>query len=297
LAVIEKIKVGICVAYDWYLLEHALPPIYKDADLICLSLDRNRRSWSGKDFTLDENSFREFVRQHDPDGKIKIYEDDFSIAKISPAENEVRQRMLMASFMGTGGWHIQIDCDEYFLNFAGFVEYLHSLSFRSDKINVLCPLLTLFKKVDGGYLVINSHDAKTTEYVPVATRYPHYEFGRKNGYFNIYTNYVLVHQSWARTPDEIVSKLRHWGHSKDFDPEKYTRFWQVLNASNFQTVSDFHPIEPKRWSSLRFVAAADETDLLKNLSEDKTMDRSRFDLLITNSKFVSRVLKLLRLGR
>lgn len=42
-----QIKVGFCVAYDWNLLHVSIPKIYDDADVICLSIDKNRRSWAG----------------------------------------------------------------------------------------------------------------------------------------------------------------------------------------------------------------------------------------------------------
>jgi hypothetical protein len=35
-------------------------------------------------------------------------------------ENETRERMMIAQRMGEGGWHVQVDSDEYFLDFGTF---------------------------------------------------------------------------------------------------------------------------------------------------------------------------------
>lgn len=288
----EKIKVGFCVAYDWELLRYALPAVYTYADVICLSLDVNLRSWSGKKFSFDKTAFRKFVSEIDTRKKIGIYEDDFSLPDLSPAANEVRQRNLIGKFLGEGGWHIQLDCDEYFLDFGNFVKYLDSLSSRKDKINVMCPLITLFKKTSDGYLMIQPGDESEFEYAPIATRFPLYEFGRKNGYFNIYTNFAIVHQSWARSREEIVSKLQHWGHSKDFDPNRYIELWDRLNDSNYLELRNFHPIRSELWPALKLLRATDETHLLELLNKIPVVKRSALVLAWKNSKIVSRAGKL-----
>src|SRR4051812_40490040 len=124
----QQIKVGFCVAYDWYLLKNALPSIYASADLICLSIDSDRISWSGHPFAFDDDAFRAFVAEIDVQRKIVVFEDRFCIEGLTPMQNEVRQRNLVAAFVGMDGWHIQLDCDEYFLDFEQFVRYLRSFS-------------------------------------------------------------------------------------------------------------------------------------------------------------------------
>src|SRR5262245_14657349 len=142
----KEIKVAFCAAYDWYFLKHSLPPVYKEADLILIAIDKDRISWAGKKFAIDEKAFADFLREIDTEGKIRLYEDDFHQPDLTPMENEVRQRNLMAKAMGEGGWHLQLDSDEYFVDFSGFVNYLKNLSV-SRPINVVCPLLILFKTV------------------------------------------------------------------------------------------------------------------------------------------------------
>jgi hypothetical protein len=52
--------------------------------------------------------FFEWVRQFDVSNKIILYEDTFTSWKYI-AQNDTRERNLLAQTMGKGGWHIQID--------------------------------------------------------------------------------------------------------------------------------------------------------------------------------------------
>src|SRR6478609_4788130 len=116
----DKIKVGFCIAYDWYLLEYSLPLIYDASDTICLSIDANRTSWSGLKYSFDEEGFHALINRIDAKRKIQSLEENFHNASLTPMQNEIRQRNRMADFMGEGGWHIQLDCDEYFIDYEGF---------------------------------------------------------------------------------------------------------------------------------------------------------------------------------
>src|SRR5687768_9203973 len=97
----NAIKVGFCVAYDWEYLRISLPLVYNETDKICLAIDKERISWAGNAFGFDTARFLEFVKDVDKDGKIDVYEDDFHLSGLRPMENEVRQRNLMASRMGS----------------------------------------------------------------------------------------------------------------------------------------------------------------------------------------------------
>jgi len=170
-----KIKVGFCVAYDWLLLKNSIPRIYANADEICLSIDKNRTSWSGKKYDFDEADFRNFITQIDKNNKIKIYEDTFYNPEKSPIENDNFQRNKMAAFMGKGGWHIQIDADEYFLDFNGFVEFLIRINNNpkpTDKpVNISVNLIPLIKKTKEGYIFVDFEKQKF-ETAPFATNTP-----------------------------------------------------------------------------------------------------------------------------
>jgi hypothetical protein len=284
-----EIKVGYCIAYDWHLLKYAIPTVYACADTICLSVDKEKRTWSGAPFIFDDFAFRSFVTSIDPQNKIFVYEDDFSLPNLSPARNEVRQRRMMAEKMGDGGWHIQLDCDEYFLDFNGFVNYLRSTPIGGRPFNVCCPLVTIIKQIDSGFLFVRPRTTEQLEFIQIASSSPSYEHGRRNSQFNVFTNFAIVHQSWARSEDEIVQKLKSWGHARDFNHEVYLTFWRSLTEKNFQQVHDFHPTSPKVWPALGYQKAASIEEFLQHFDRLNFPKLTSLQRILKNSRFAARL--------
>jgi hypothetical protein len=289
-----QVKVGFCIAYDWDLLHHSLPLVYKSADLICLALDKNRISWSGQKFEFGEHQFYSFVKNIDPEKKIKILEEEYYDPQLTPMENEVRQRNMMAAFMRIGGWHIQLDCDEYFTKFESFVKFLKTQNPNSKATNYCCSLITLFKKTRNGFLIIDSQTKGGMETIAIASNAPKYQFGRRNGYFNHHSQFQIVHQSWARTELEVLQKISNWGHKNDFDPIRFLDFWRSLDEENFRVAKNFHPIDPAAWPSLKFIEAKSIEELTRHPDLSQLVNFTSWDLLLKNSRVISKMKSLLR---
>lgn len=287
----DQIKVGFCVAYDWQLLKNALPLVYPHADQICLSIDKGRKSWAGLEFEWDHHAFDRFLHDTDTDHKIRIFEEHFFEAPLTPMQNEVRQRNAMAEFMG-GGWHVQLDVDEYFADFGNFVQFLRRRKV-ARKVNYCCALLTVFKKVRDGYLIIDPVNKSNLEFVPIASGLPHYEHGRKNGYFNKVTPYYLIHQSWARGEDEIRQKVLNWGHRDDFDSGRFINLWKSLDETNYTRAINFHPIAPQQWPALKYISASAIEQLMRLVGPREIPALSEFDLMFRNSLWISRIKSLI----
>jgi hypothetical protein len=204
------IKLGFCVAYDWLLLKKSVPLVYDWADTICFSLDKNRRSWSGTPFAFEENEFYEWVQHIDKDKKIKIYEDAFYREGFTSIENDNYQRTKMAEQMGRGGWHVQIDSDEYFLDFEGFKKYLFSVienpGGEEKPLNICCSWINLIKRTDTGYLYVY-HPTHNNSWMPFATNKPEYLEARRNSHFNHFSPFVVLHETWARGEAELWQKM------------------------------------------------------------------------------------------
>jgi hypothetical protein len=291
----ELIKVGFCVAYDWYMLEYAIPLIYDEADQICLSVDDEKISWSGHPYKFDEKGFSDMVQRLDKNKKISIHRGNFHLDNLSPMENEVRQRNEISTFMGEGGWHVQLDCDEYFLHFKSFVAYLRSLPLNdSRKFNVCCAWIILYKQVENGFLYVDPVRKDNIEFMQIATRYPQYDYSRRNGYFNIYTNFRILHQSWARDEQEIHDKLKNWGHSTDLNTEEYFNMWKELSIDNFKTAHHLHPLFPEQWPSLKFVPGNTLDEVARNFDQDNFPVYHTLDLYFKNSLWMSRLRAVLK---
>jgi hypothetical protein len=290
------IKVGFCVSYDWEYLKVSVPKVYNDADIICLSIDINRKSWSGIKYSFDNQAFYQWVKWIDVENKINIYEDDFAIDSLSPLENDNRQRNMIAKYLGEGGWHIQVDADEYFIGFSSFVKYLKKINpyplANQKPVNICVNLIPILKKLDRGVLIVNFEN-KPIEYVPFATNIPIYEAARRNGHFNILTNYFVIHDTWARKEEDLWKKINNWGHRDDFNKESYFNLWKALDQNNYQYIHDFHPINPSTWPALRFLKGDTIEEVIKNIGAGKDFQLSYRKLLFANSRNFARLRSLI----
>lgn len=271
------IKVGFLVSYDFKYLYKSIPLVYDASDLIVLAVDKDRLTWSGNPLFIDPLFF-EWIKEFDALNKITIYEDTFYIAENSPAENDTRERNLLAKAMGDGGWHIQIDSDEYFNDFKNFTSFLKEknhflINPKTKPVEIHVQWITLFKKVQGGFLYIkDSFDA-----IEVATNYPKYKYMRATRHSKkIITKFVLLHQSWARDEDEIYTKITNWSHRDDSDNIAFYQFWKNINLNNYTEFKNFHENDPTKWKSLGFISE-NEIDSLK-------IDISNFQLFKLKSK-------------
>jgi hypothetical protein len=123
----------------------------------------------------------------------------------------------------------------------------------------------------------------------IATTEPYYEYGRRNGNFNIYTNFKVLHQSWARSESEIENKINNWGHSKDFDKAQYFRFWKDVNAQNYLSFKNFHPLIPSTWPALSLIKGNSVAELQNNLDAIPFPAFTAAALYFRNSRFFSKV--------
>jgi hypothetical protein len=248
------IKVGMLVSYDYKYLFKSIPLIYNPSDKIVLAVDKDRLTWSGNTLVIGDDFFS-WVKEFDVDNKITIYEDQFYIKENTPAENDTRERNLLAKKMGDGGWHIQLDSDEYFYDFEKFTTFLKSKNNYLDNPDS-CPIeihvqwITLFKKVDNGFLYIKgSPDA-----VEVATNVPRYKYMRATRHSKkIITKFILLHQSWARDEEEIYTKIINWSHRDDSDNLAFFEKWKKINLSNYPDFTNLHERDPSKWKSLGYV--------------------------------------------
>lgn len=291
------IKVGMLVAYDWELLKNSVPRVYNSADIICLALDSNRISWSCNKFEFDDERFYRWVKENDHKGKIRIYEDSFSLKELNARENCNRQRKMLADYMGKGGWHIQVDADEYFLDFDAFVNYLKAYDPdpqpEKRAVNICVNFIPLFKKVDGGYLFVDFGNGPY-ETIPLATNRPEFTRARQNGHFNHVTSQFIVHETWARGEEELVFKLTNWGHSaeeleKRNRVEKYLQMWRSLDSGNYSSIRNFHPATPAAWPKLGFCKGENIGRFIENLRKDHRFGISAIRLWYLNNRNIARL--------
>lgn len=278
-----KIQVGFLVSYDYLLLKKSIPLIYDEADTIFLAIDINGKTWNGNRINID-SAFFDWINEIDTNNKIKIYKDNFFIPSLNTMECEIRERKMLANQMGVGNWIIQLDADEYFINFKKFVNYLKQknkllISPEKNKIQIHPFHVTLYKKVENGYLYVN----KATPTV-VATNFPDYRVGRKTHGKVIYKNALILHECLSREREDLILKLKNWGHNQDINLKAFMAKWDAVNESNYNKMSGFFFLKPSIWKHLDFIKSRDFEELFSNfkLEKEKKMYKSKFFIMKKN---------------
>lgn len=271
----KKIQVGFLMSYDYEMLKKAIPPVYSAADSIFIGLDEKNYTWSGEKIEIDP-AFFDWLHKIDVDQKITIYRNNFYVPELTAMKNEVRERKMLALEMGLGNWIIQVDCDEYFLNFEGFVsdlrKYDHLLNDPEDRpVQIAAFLLVLYKYVDGGILYVDKVRRQM-----MATNYPEYKVGRNTKQRVIYTKNLLLHESVSRSEEEIITKFRNWGHREETNLEKFLEKWRVVNSENFTEYQNFFYLEPEKWKNLNFVKGNSMEEINSNLDYEEFMPSYRY---------------------
>jgi hypothetical protein len=282
----RQIKAGILVSYDYELIKNSLPPVYEYADKIVLAVDKDGKTWSGNSITIAE-TFWEWVKDFDTQHKIEIYKDSFYVEGLTSVQNDTRERNMLGKYMGEGGWHVQIDADEYFIDFKTFVDYLHELDRKRKRIDcVYQEWLVLYKRTSTGYLFVKGGGGGTA----IATTRPDYVCCRIIAHpkKTVYPQRV-IHDSWARSEQDLFTKLTNWGHNNDFNTEGYFHYWKAIDEKNYMFARNFAPIWPEVWKELDYIEAKDIPTLLHNLKEFKD------DGLLKTTKRLPKVVKFLKL--
>ncbi|SIP99274.1 hypothetical protein SAMN05880574_103159 [Chryseobacterium sp. RU37D] len=263
------IKVGYLLSYDYKFIFNSLKQVYDYADEIFICYDKDGKTWAGNDFEIPETIFSE-IRKLDHQKKITFYADAFYVKGISAIDLDTRQRNMLAEKMGNGGWHIQIDSDEYPINFEKLTSFLkkHSFLLRNTNktpVNFFVNFVTLFKQTDEGFFVVSPY----TESCFLVTNVPHYISARyPQNTYSLKLNFNNIHQSWARDSSEILQKINNWGHNNDFDTSEFYKKWENLNMENYTKFKNFHPVYPKDWQELQFIPAKNIEEFIVNFEKN-----------------------------
>jgi hypothetical protein len=258
-----KIAVGFLVAYDYPLLKHALPQVYADADCIVLGLDKDCRSFSGNPFEVSPEFF-EWVKAMDIAEKIIWHRGDFFQPHLRPLEVETFTRNRVFSVLPEKmDWYIQLDSDEYFIDFKGFREWLDA--FEQKDINAIkVHLKSMYKQAKNGYFNVGS----LTESVVIACRTPVYHSTRHPvAEKHVFAPFVLLHQSWARGDGEVQFKLSNWGHKNDMSAATFYKLWSACNRFTYRFYRHFHPLHPPLWPFLEYIPANNMASLIDHYQQ------------------------------
>lgn len=270
----KKIHVGFLLSYDYELLKIAIPPVYKSSDRIFIAIDQDYLTWSGNKFTVDPLFF-DWLKEFDVDQKIELYFDTFYVPNLTTTQMDTRERKMLSDKMGIGNWLIQIDSDEYFIDFEGFVKQIRKYDHYLDnpekhKIQIAAFWVIIYKYTENGILYVD----KPMKSI-FATNYPNYKAFRRTNERVIYLDSLVLHESVSRTEEELRYKLKNWSHNTHVN-NSFLDKWLKVNESNYKEYSDFYYIEPKRWKTLDYFPT-------KNISEINQLAQKSKNLKITKT--------------
>ena len=289
-----KIKVGYLLSYDYSMFLTSVKQLYNHVDKIVVGIDQDYLTWSGNKFSIPQ-SFFDDIKNFDKRNIIEFYFDKFYISELSPMECESRERNLVLKKLGNG-WKIQIDVDEYILNFNLLKSYLEKYKYLTyfpllTPIVLTAKLITLFKSDEHGFYYINDKLR-----FPLVTNQNENTFTRwNNSVFSHFINLTVIHQSWAREEKEIRKKVENWGHRDDFDTAEYINFWKSISKNNYDEIKNFHPISPTAWNTLQMIETNSIEGFLQRYNEkveENLINIPQFSLIhyFVNNSFI-RVLK------
>jgi hypothetical protein len=239
------------IAYDYRYAFQAIRSYYEIADEILLAVDADRLTWMRQPFQIDMSEIGRFVSELDVGRKIRIVEGNYH-RETNPLTNETQERCALSTLALPGNWIVQIDADEVLLNAVQFREWL--LTENPVQCNVHAAWITVFKVFGDQVLIVDP----IRESAPVATMLRGQYWRGRNVIAQqpMASPLQLLHLSWGRSREEVQQKLSNWGHSCDFDTNRFFQFWEWVDLQNYTFAKDFHPIKPPTWEALKLLKLA-----------------------------------------
>ena len=187
----------------------------------------------------------------------------FYVEGFTTMQCEVRQRKMLSEKMGIGNWLIQLDADEYFLDFKAFIDTLRQYDSylkqpKNNQIQFSTFLVNIYKQVEGGFLYIDEATKCMT-----ATNYPSYKTGRNTKKRIIYTKHLMFHETLSRDEKELEFKFNNWGHKGETNPF-FMEKWKSASKDNYKDLTDLFYLEPHKWKKLNYAKGETILEALTN---------------------------------
>ena len=251
------------ISYDADYLPASIRSYYNYVDEIVLGLDENRTSWSGNNFSFDEEKLFKELGAIDGDGKIEIIEDNFCRNTEKYIENDNFERNFLKSHC-THNWIMSFDADEELINshefFANFCPIAEKYYQTHD-----CAFTWFlpYKEFENDYLVIANEDGSfiRTEQQGFATnKINQYVYARWTNLTQnrpnrlILTPLTIKHWSLCRPDEQLHQKINNIGHAdltERGDP--FYQMWQQVTLDNYHEMRNFKTSglgQPEQWPSL-----------------------------------------------
>ena len=269
------------LAADPTWIEASVLSYYDMIEELVVSYDRNGRGWTGAAVPID--ACLERLRAMDTMKKMRFVPGDFFREGRSPMDNDTFQRQCALDEASTGAdWVLSLDTDEVLPKPTALRRVLE----RSEELAIAAvewPMRVLYQRTRSGeFLEVCAADGQDRfDYPgPIATRPGERlkdarrtcdkflrpivrgdnrslqisrpaEVGLEIREVLLDPEEAIVHNSWARSPANIRSKIRSWGHANGLRSWKYYAFRWSAAPYVWKGMRDFHPFAGGLWPALK----------------------------------------------
>lgn len=252
------------ISYDASYLANSIRTYYNYVDEIILGLDQDRISWSGNEFSFDEEALWKELSQIDGDGKIEIVEGNFHRSAV-PIENDNHERNFLKEHC-SHDWIFSFDADEELVNADDYFNRYCPLVEEYDLDHMFYWILPYKRMSNGDILVISKEDRasfQNNEVQGFVTNSSNtFNYCRwTNNQKRIQSPLAILHWSFCRPPSELDLKINNFGHSIESKQDPFYDIQANVDDSNWMELNNFKTSNMgPQWESLMRIP---EYDLLE----------------------------------
>ena len=244
------------ISYDAEYLPNSIRSYYPYVDEIVLGLDKDRMSWSQKEFKFDETGLWKQLKQIDVDNKISIIEENFHPSSI-PMENDNYERNFLKHHC-SHDWVMSFDADETLINAKEFFYQWCPLFEPYYKTHdVLFTWFLPWKEFDEDILMITNEDSSfiRSEQQGFATnKLNHFTYARwTNSTNRILSPLCILHWSLCRQETAVKQKIDNFSHSDITATDPFFSMWKQTTLDNYHQLRNFKTSglgDPRQWPKL-----------------------------------------------
>jgi len=232
-------------------LPKSIERYYNYVDEIILGIDKDRITWSGNSFSINEEALWKELSQIDGDGKISIIEEDFHQSQVAIENDNFERNFLKAQC--SNDWVFSFDADEILINAKEFFyDFCPLVELYKNKMDICMTWATPYKVVtdeegNSQTLVIANTDGSPFfgENQGVVTSkdstftYARWTDKSAAGDKRLMSPLVALHWSLCRPDKELHEKINNIGHSDLVEQDPFYQIWSKVTWDNYHELENF----------------------------------------------------------
>lgn len=232
-------------------LAESIKRYYNYVDEIILGIDKDRITWSGNSFSINEDALWSELSQIDGEGKISIIEEDFHQSGVA-IENDNYERNFLKAHCNHD-WIFSFDADEVLVNAKDFFyEFCPLVEQYYNKADICMVWSTPYKVVKDSHekefvLIIANEDGSPFfgENQGVVTSkdstftYARWTDKSSIGENRLMSPLVALHWSLCRDEKDLYEKIHNIGHSDIVEKDPFYQIWTQVTWDNYHELENF----------------------------------------------------------